>query len=130
MTTGQTAHLLRHHLDAVIKVGGRSTTHSHEFMGNSAALSATGRANLQVFAVHSRPNFELPWQRRKETSSKSSGFAVQTESGARWLLTNAHSVSYATEVQVKRRGDDQKYLARVLAVGTECDVALLTGARG
>lgn len=28
--------------------------------------------------------------------------------------------------QVKRRGDDTKFLAKVLAIGTECDVALLT----
>jgi S1-C subfamily serine protease len=27
---------------------------------------------------------------------------------------------------VKRRGDDRKFLARVLAVGTECDIVLLT----
>lgn len=27
---------------------------------------------------------------------------------------------------MKRRGDDRKFLARVLAVGTECDIALLT----
>jgi hypothetical protein len=27
---------------------------------------------------------------------------------------------------VKRRGDDQKFLARVLALGVECDIALLT----
>ena len=31
------------------------------------------------------------------------------------------------QVQLKRRGDDEKYTARVLAIGTECDVALLTG---
>jgi len=28
---------------------------------------------------------------------------------------------------VKKRGDDRKWLARVLAIGTECDIALLTG---
>jgi len=27
---------------------------------------------------------------------------------------------------VKRRGDDQKFIAKVLAIGSECDVALLT----
>ena len=27
---------------------------------------------------------------------------------------------------MKRRGDDQKFLAEVLAIGTECDIALLT----
>lgn len=30
------------------------------------------------------------------------------------------------QVKVKRRGDDRKFLARVLAVGTECDIVLLT----
>lgn len=29
-------------------------------------------------------------------------------------------------MRVKRRGDDKKHLARVLAIGTECDLALLT----
>ncbi len=31
------------------------------------------------------------------------------------------------QVKVKRRADDRKFLARVLAIGTECDIALLTG---
>ncbi len=52
----------------------------------------------QVFATHTKPNFELPWQRRQQYTSKSTGFAVRTETGERWLLTNAHSVSYHTTV--------------------------------
>eukprot|EP00887_Chlorella_sp_A99_P003950 scaffold11.g3950.t1 len=97
-TTGGTAQCLQRHMDAVVK----------------------------VLCVHSKPNFELPWQRRQQYSSKSTGFAVATPNGERWLLTNAHSVSYATQVQLKRRADDEKYTATVLAVGTECDIALLT----
>jgi hypothetical protein len=30
------------------------------------------------------------------------------------------------QVKVKRRGDDTKFVATVLAIGTECDIALLT----
>lgn len=30
------------------------------------------------------------------------------------------------QVKVKRRGDDQKFLARVLALGVDCDMALMT----
>jgi len=30
------------------------------------------------------------------------------------------------QVKVKKRGDDQKFLARVLAMGVDCDIALLT----
>ena len=30
------------------------------------------------------------------------------------------------QVKVKRRGDDHKFIAKVLAIGVECDIALLT----
>ncbi|KAL6564258.1 Protease Do-like 2, chloroplastic [Orobanche minor] len=42
------------------------------------------------------------------------------------LLTNAHCVEHNTQVKVKRRGDDTKYVATVLARGVECDIALLS----
>ncbi|CAN1148026.1 Protease Do-like 2, chloroplastic [Linum perenne] len=42
------------------------------------------------------------------------------------LLTNAHCVEHYTQVKVKRRGDDTKYVAKVLARGVDCDIALLT----
>ena len=39
---------------------------------------------------------------------------------------HAHnSVEYSTQVKVKRHGSDVKYVARVLAIGIECDVAML-----
>lgn len=34
--------------------------------------------------------------------------------------------AFQAQVKVKRRGDDRKFLARVLALGVDCDVALLT----
>ncbi len=30
------------------------------------------------------------------------------------------------QVKVKKRGDDRKFIARVLSIGVDCDVALLT----
>lgn len=42
------------------------------------------------------------------------------------LLTNAHCVEHDTQIKVKRRGDDKKYVAKVLARGTECDLAMLS----
>uniref|UniRef100_A0A7N0V3P7 Protease Do-like PDZ domain-containing protein n=1 Tax=Kalanchoe fedtschenkoi TaxID=63787 RepID=A0A7N0V3P7_KALFE len=79
-------------------------------------------AVVKVFCVHTEPNFSLPWQRKKQFSSSSSGFVI---SGRR-VLTNAHSVEHYTQVKLKKRGSDTKYLATVLAVGTECDIAMLT----
>ncbi|XP_058184885.1 protease Do-like 9 isoform X1 [Rhododendron vialii] len=79
-------------------------------------------AVVKVFCFHTEPNFSMPWQRKRQYSSSSSGFVV----GGRRVLTNAHSVEHHTQVQLKKRGSDTKYLATVLAIGTECDIALLT----
>ncbi|KAI9078074.1 hypothetical protein K1719_039999 [Acacia pycnantha] len=79
-------------------------------------------AVVKVFCVHTKPNFSLPWQRRKQYSSSSSGFIIE----GRRVLTNAHSVEHHTQVKLKKRGSDTKYIATVLAIGTECDIALLT----
>ncbi|CAJ1782221.1 unnamed protein product [Sphenostylis stenocarpa] len=75
-------------------------------------------AVVKVFCVHTEPNFSLPWQRKRQYSSSSSGFIV----GGRRVLTNAHSVEHHTQVKLKKRGSDTKYLATVLAIGTECDI--------
>ncbi|KAJ4902668.1 Protease Do-like 9 [Raphanus sativus] len=79
-------------------------------------------AVVKVFCVHTDPNFSLPWQMKRQYSSGSSGFII----GGRRVLTNAHSVEHHTQVKLKKRGSDTKYLATVLAIGTECDIALLT----
>ena len=83
-------------------------------------------AVVKVFCVHTQPNYSLPWQRKRQFSSTSSGFMVSGPNGECWLLTNAHSVEYHAQIKVKRRGDDKKFIAKVLAVGEECDIALLT----
>lgn len=78
-------------------------------------------AVVKVFCVHTEPNFSLPWQRKRQYSSSSSGFII----GGRRVLTNAHSVEHYTQVKLKKRGSDTKYLATVLAIGTECDIGML-----
>jgi hypothetical protein len=77
-------------------------------------------AVVKVFCVRTEPNFSLPWQRKRQYSSSSSGFIL----GGRRVLTNAHSVEHHTQVKLKKRGSDTKYLATVLAIGTECDIGV------
>ncbi|CAK0825381.1 unnamed protein product [Prorocentrum cordatum] len=79
---------------------------------------------VKVWCVHSTPNFSLPWQRRRQERSSGSGFCIDAK--RRVVLTNAHCVEWHTEVKLQRRGSDAKYLAKVLSVGWECDVAVLT----
>ncbi|KAL5582500.1 hypothetical protein UlMin_014942 [Ulmus minor] len=89
---------------------------------NVARVVPSMDAVVKVFCVHTEPNFSLPWQRKRQYSSSSSGFIL----GGRRVLTNAHSVEHHTQVKLKKRGSDTKYLATVLAIGTECDIAMLT----
>ncbi|KAJ7974525.1 Protease Do-like 9 [Quillaja saponaria] len=88
---------------------------------NAVKVVPSMDAVVKVFCVHTEPNFSLPWQRKRQYSSSSSGFII----GGRRVLTNAHSVEHHTQVKLKKRGSDTKYLATVLAIGTECDIAML-----
>lgn len=54
-------------------------------------------ACLQVYCVHTEPNHSMPWQRKRQYPSSSSGF-VAAAGDKRWILTNAHSVDYHTQV--------------------------------
>ncbi|PHT86253.1 Protease Do-like 2, chloroplastic [Capsicum annuum] len=48
---------------------------------------------------------------------------LQVETG---IIEDAAFLNAVVKVKVKRRGDDTKYVAKVLARGVECDIALLT----
>lgn len=56
-------------------------------------------AVIKVFCVHTEPNYSLPWQRKRQYASTSSGFMVCGPGGERWLLTNAHSVEYSSQAR-------------------------------
>ncbi|KAL3506398.1 hypothetical protein ACH5RR_031780 [Cinchona calisaya] len=76
---------------------------------------------VRVLCKHAEPHHNMPWS-SYYTSSSSSGVIIP---GKR-VLTNAHSVQQQTRVKLKRGGSEKEYQATVLAVGTECDCALLT----
>ncbi|XP_074316890.1 protease Do-like 9 isoform X2 [Silene latifolia] len=100
----------------------RNGEDAHDVGSLSASVVSLMDAVVKVFCVHTRPNFSRPWQMKRQTSSSSTGFII----GEKRILTNAHSVKYNTHVKLKKRGSDTKYVATVLAIGNECDLALLT----
>jgi S1-C subfamily serine protease len=77
---------------------------------------------VKVFSMTSKPDFFQPWQNRGQSSATGSGFVL---SGQR-ILTNAHVVANQTFLMVRKQGDSKKYIARLIAAGHECDLALLT----
>eukprot|EP00124_Ichthyophonus_hoferi_P003193 Ihof_evm7s263 gene=Ihof_evmTU7s263 len=95
----------------------------HKDIENKNIISPLVLDNIvKIYCTHCDPNYSQPWQMKRQTFSTSSGFVIADHR----IMTNAHSVENYTVVKVKKRGSDHKYLAKVLAIGNECDLALLT----
>jgi len=89
-----------------------------------AAAEPAGRVEasvVKVFSTVRRPDPEKPWT--KEPAAEISGSGVIIE-GKR-ILTNAHVVLYASQIQVQAHQAGDKVSASVVAVAPGIDLALL-----
>ncbi|KAI8476024.1 MAG: trypsin-like cysteine/serine peptidase domain-containing protein [Monoraphidium minutum] len=91
----------------------------------SPDLSKALRSVVKIFTTTANPNFSQPWQMQAQCKCTASGFAISPLQERR-LLTNAHAVANQVVVKVRKHGSAHKYDARVIAVGHECDIAMLT----
>ncbi|HWW93370.1 MAG TPA: trypsin-like peptidase domain-containing protein [Vicinamibacteria bacterium] len=74
---------------------------------------------LQVY--RSRYDWSLPWRMEPVETALGSGFLID---GGR-IVTNAHVVSDARQILVRRPEQADPYVATVEAVGNDCDLAVL-----
>lgn len=88
-------------------------------------LSRSLKSVVKIFTTVANPNFSQPWQMQAQTKCTASGFAISPLQERR-ILTNAHAVANQVVVKVRKHGSAQKFNARVVAVGHECDIAMLT----
>ncbi|OGX34212.1 MAG: hypothetical protein A3C36_05005 [Omnitrophica WOR_2 bacterium RIFCSPHIGHO2_02_FULL_52_10] len=79
-------------------------------------------AVVKVFVTKNEMDYYRPWQSKGIAASSGSGAII---TGNR-ILTNAHVVSDHTFIQVKKDADPRKYSAQVVAIGHDCDLALLS----
>lgn len=79
-------------------------------------------AVLKIYSTQLTSDYGTPWKAGSSRSVSGSGFVIP---GHR-ILTNAHVVSDATFIQVRRYGESERVPARVLHVSDEADLALLT----
>ncbi|MFM8470841.1 MAG: PDZ domain-containing protein [Limisphaerales bacterium] len=87
-----------------------------------AALAADPeKAVVQIFTFSQEADWDEPWKFGPLRRSSGTGFIIK----GRRIMTNAHVVSWARQLLVKRYQDPRPYLARVVFVGHDCDLALL-----
>jgi S1-C subfamily serine protease len=90
-----------------------------------AGTQISGRvenAVVKIFATTRNPDLNRPWTRQAPGEVTGSGVVID---GHR-ILTNAHVVAYAGQLQVQADGEGDKYSAKVAAVAPGIDLAVLT----
>jgi S1-C subfamily serine protease len=77
---------------------------------------------VRITSTEVSPDYKAPWNAGSLARGIGAGFVIE---GNR-IMTNAHVVSNSRYLTVERDGDPNKYPARVLFVGHDCDLALIT----
>jgi S1-C subfamily serine protease len=80
------------------------------------------RSVVQIITFVQQPAWEAPWRFEPVRRTGGSGFVIK---GKR-VMTNAHVISWARQIVLRRHQDPRPYLAQVDYVGHDCDLAVLT----
>ena len=79
------------------------------------------QAIVKIYMSAKEPNYKKPWISRTSRAS-GSGAVI----GKNLILTNAHVVADSTFLEVQRYDITKRYIAKVVAVSHELDLALIT----
>jgi len=132
--------------DAMLSMAGQITAQDLRRSRGVEGVTVTDpedmiKATVMVFVTQVTPSYSMPWSRGEEARSTGSGFAVEMPgldeglelakeaagagAGDFCILTNAHVVENFSLVQVRRAGAADKFVARVLCIGHDVDLAIL-----
>ena len=80
----------------------------------------TKQAIVKIYTVAKIPNYQEPWS---SSMRHSTGSGAIIEGG--YILTNAHVVANQAFLEVQRYGQRKRYIATVMSVSHQADLALL-----
>ena len=88
---------------------------------STAADAALTNSVVKIFATSRNPDPFKPWAKQGPQDGTGSGVVIE---GNR-ILTNAHVVSYASQVEIQGSGSGDKLMATVVAIAPGIDLAVL-----
>jgi len=91
------------------------------FFASQAAAMNVDASVVLINCASQSWSFKEPWKKSGVSQGSGTGFVIK---GKR-IVTNAHVVSDARYIEVKRIGDDRKYIAAVTFIAHDCDLAIL-----
>lgn len=84
-------------------------------------LTRLEKSVVRLTNTSQRSDWRTPWNPGRPSRSSGSGFVIE---GGR-ILTNAHVVSDSKNLVMYLHGDANPYDARIIAIGHDCDLALV-----
>lgn len=78
-------------------------------------------AVVKIHTTAAAPDYFTPWRLLNAKQSSGSGAVIADNR----ILTNAHVIADARYIQAQKHGDPRKYLAKVVFVSHEADLAIL-----
>ncbi|NQU40947.1 MAG: trypsin-like peptidase domain-containing protein [Lentisphaerae bacterium] len=87
-----------------------------------ASMTALSSGVIKIYATFQSEDYATPWQSGRPGSGTGTGFVLANKR----ILTNAHVVSNARFLEVSRDGQPGRYLARVVFIAHDCDLAAIT----
>jgi S1-C subfamily serine protease len=76
---------------------------------------------IQIVVFTQQPDWDEPWNSMPVSRSSGTGFVIE---GNR-IMTNAHVVTWAKQILVRRHQDSRPFQAKVAYIGHDCDLAVL-----
>ena len=92
--------------------------------GTASRAGSPERSVVQIFNFSQQPSWDSPWRWQRVGREGGSGFVIKTAKGKR-VMTNAHVVSWARQVILRRFQDPRPFQAAVEFIGHDCDLAVL-----
>jgi S1-C subfamily serine protease len=89
--------------------------------GDTVQVSSLENSVVKIFSTMRYPDPFKPWTKQAPSEATASGVVIE---GKR-ILTNAHAVLYASQVQVQANAAGDKVSATVLAIAPGIDLAVL-----
>lgn len=86
-----------------------------------AANTAPEKSVIQIYNFSQAVVWDAPWRFEPVRRSSGTGFVIK----GRRIMTNAHVVSWAKQILVRRFQDPRPYPAKVVFIGHDCDLAVL-----
>ncbi|MBL4623752.1 MAG: trypsin-like peptidase domain-containing protein, partial [Flavobacteriales bacterium] len=88
---------------------------------NAKSQDIDTKSVVKIYSIKQGYDYFQPWQKLEQSKSSGSGCIIENNR----IITNAHVVSNATFIEVRKAGDAKKYSAEVEFIAHDYDLAIL-----